>query len=62
MYSWGFSSHGQLGLGDYQRYNLPQLMQAFANVTAVSVACGLRHSLVLTNEGLVYSFGSNEYG
>jgi alpha-tubulin suppressor-like RCC1 family protein len=39
-----------------------ELPQQLANDKLISVACGLSHTLLLTESGRVYSWGSSEYG
>lgn len=72
VYSWGAAACGQLGLeeldflprdGDespYQPY--PSLVTKLKGKKIVSVACGEAHTLVLTNNGVVYSFGASNCG
>ncbi|XP_067646240.1 regulator of chromosome condensation [Eurosta solidaginis] len=59
----GQGDMGQLGLGDddtkFERKK-PTLVDAIGNV--VDVRAGGMHNLVLTNEGVVYSFGCNDEG
>ena len=64
MYSWGKNDHGQLGFGcvKVNRFYEPQLIQTFCGMKIVQVCCGERHSLVLTEEGVVYGWGDNTYG
>eukprot|EP01083_Nonionella_stella_P020535 56945_1 len=62
VYSWGWNSYGQLGLGDCKDRNTPQILDALKQYNAVSVAVGVYHSLILTNEGNVLSCGDCRYG
>ena len=64
LFSWGKNDHGQLGIGcaDNDLLYKPQLIQSFVDVKIVQVCCGERHSLVLTEEGVVYGWGDNCYG
>jgi alpha-tubulin suppressor-like RCC1 family protein len=59
---WGFGSNlfGQLGL-DYHRENvyLPKCIRVDENIILIS--CGGNHSLLYTNKGELYGFGSNEF-
>ena len=48
------------GAGDDQEYQLePKVIEALRGVRVVAIAAGSRHSMVLTDEGEVLSFGSN---
>ncbi|XP_067640218.1 E3 ubiquitin-protein ligase highwire isoform X3 [Eurosta solidaginis] len=40
----------------------PQMLSLPSNSPVVQVSCGLHHTVVLTLEGEVYTFGSNQYG
>lgn len=67
LYCWGYNEHGQLGLGDsrsvrhggqlkVQKASLP------IGVTPSVVACGGRHTVVVTTRGSVWSFGDGSHG
>ena len=64
LFSWGENYCGQLGIGCVYKYRLysPQLITSFSDVNIVQVCCGYKHSLVLTEEGVVYGWGDNRYG
>ncbi|ELR11174.1 regulator of chromosome condensation (RCC1) repeat domain containing protein [Acanthamoeba castellanii str. Neff] len=57
VYSWGSGVHGRLGHGDEQDANAPRLISALASAKATQVACGPEHSLVLTEDNTLYTFG-----
>eukprot|EP01084_Bolivina_argentea_P058608 107020_1 len=64
--SLGSNYYGQLGLGTHDDYSHiePELIPLFIqlNVVIIDIACGTSHSVVLSNDGKVYTFGSNRYG
>ncbi|KYM89078.1 RCC1 and BTB domain-containing protein 1 [Atta colombica] len=66
-YSWGINKCGELGLGNPQILGkLPFIVEpreivAFTGKTIVKVACGIDHTLALTDKGKVYGWGSNTY-
>ncbi|KAI6657411.1 E3 ubiquitin-protein ligase HERC4 isoform X2-like [Oopsacas minuta] len=62
LFSWGRNTFGQLGLGDTTDRRLPTLIESIQNKFVVSVDGGEEHSLVLTQEGSVFSFGCGVYG
>ncbi|EGR28884.1 hypothetical protein IMG5_167380, partial [Ichthyophthirius multifiliis] len=62
VYGWGFNQAGQLGFQDLSRVNLPKKIMFFNQKEVVQIQCGKKHSIALTVEGQVYSWGSNEYG
>ena len=65
VFSWGSNSDGQCGLGrSVVGENLfsPRLVEALAGVHVRSASAGNLHSLVVTEDGNVYSFGGGEDG
>jgi alpha-tubulin suppressor-like RCC1 family protein len=64
LFMWGRYLYGQLGSDARKKdYSLPKLVDALKDQFVVSVACGDNHTLVLTKEGKVYSFGAGrDYG
>ena len=44
------------------RYEDPQFIRAMHGVEVKSISCGAWHSMALTEEGLLYAWGSNRYG
>ncbi|KAJ8961053.1 hypothetical protein NQ314_005983 [Rhamnusium bicolor] len=64
VYTMGLSSSGCLGLGPLlTQSSPPRLVQTLSElkVKALSVSCGRKHTLALTDYG-VYAWGSNAYG
>lgn len=61
IYTWGGGQAGQLGHGDYLRQSLPIKVSNIKGQIK-QVACGKRHTVILTEGGNIYSWGSNEYG
>ena len=64
LFSWGMNDHGQLGIESVNKnaiFHWPQLI-TLINVKIVQVCCGDRHSLLLSEEGVVYGWGYNMYG
>ncbi|XP_037552801.1 uncharacterized protein LOC119429198, partial [Nematolebias whitei] len=53
---------GQLGHGDTKRLEAPKIVEGLADQVIVSAACGRNHTLALTEDGTVYSFGENKLG
>ena len=67
LYASGDSSNGRLGLGDIlegQLVTSPTLVSSVTNhvIKKVAVSCGGKHSLALTSEGNVFSWGDNTDG
>uniref|UniRef100_A0A672NP07 RCC1 and BTB domain containing protein 2 n=1 Tax=Sinocyclocheilus grahami TaxID=75366 RepID=A0A672NP07_SINGR len=61
-YGWGYNCNGQLGLGNNGNQQTPCRIAALQGINIVQVACGYAHTLALTDEGFVYSWGANSYG
>ena len=61
IYSFGSNGEGQLGLGDNNNKNVPTLVSKLYN-KVIQIAAGFRHSLCLTSDGHIYSFGYNRDG
>ena len=58
-FSWGFDVFGQCGHGiSTQKHLLPRRVDALTGVRARSASTGNLHSLVVTEEGALYSVGS----
>ena len=55
--SWGLNDDGQLGNGSTKDADEPQVCQ-LGTATAIQVACGGMHSLVLVKGGSVYGCGT----
>ena len=62
VWSWGDNEFGQLGIGNSDIINssVPRLIEDIHGVVAVAV--GNKHSLALTDEGVVWSWGNNKKG
>ncbi|XP_066574472.1 probable E3 ubiquitin-protein ligase HERC4 [Amia ocellicauda] len=62
VFGWGCNRAGQLGLGDTQDRPLPQFVKCLQLKKTVFISCGEEHTVVLTKDGLVYTFGSGRSG
>ena len=62
VWSWGNGYHGRLGHGDNQAQLLPKKIEAFTGQRVVAVSAGSDHSLALTADGAVWSWGSGAVG
>lgn len=60
--SFGLGTRGQLGHGDILPRIEPCVIHALAGLPMKAIACGNWHSLVLSQDGDVYSWGWNEHG
>lgn len=62
VYSWGLNSQGQIGDNTMDTRSSPVAIEPSFNKPVVAVSAGNSHSLVLTSDGQVYSFGLNDEG
>ena len=64
VYSWGWNKHGQLGHSeDVATVPVPTLVEFESeDVNIVSVGCGSKHSVALSDNGVLYGWGWNGYG
>jgi len=72
LYSWGASACGQLGHSDtehmpkdvegYPYQPVPLLVESLQDVCIVQIACGDAHTVALSREGLLYSWGGGGCG
>lgn len=61
VYTWGSGFHGQLGQEEATVSPHPKLVQEFCSLqlSAKEISCGSHHNAVITREGELYTWGSN---
>ncbi|XP_043498025.1 uncharacterized protein LOC122521394 isoform X1 [Polistes fuscatus] len=62
VFTWGWGVHGQLGHGNTDKRNIPTLVNSLLGIFIKHISAGHAHSLALSDEGIVYSFGCNVFG
>ncbi|CAF1039515.1 unnamed protein product [Rotaria sordida] len=62
VFTCGQNSSGQLGLGDTDSRIWPSNVKSLQQQKATYASCGEKHSVVITLEGGVFSFGSSSHG
>ena len=62
VWSWGDGDWGRLGHGDPAHQWQPKKVEAFAGQRVVAVSAGRDHSLALTADGAVWSWGYGYQG
>nr|XP_037270909.1 uncharacterized protein LOC119163078 [Rhipicephalus microplus] len=62
VFSCGSSRYGQLGLGNVQRTWVPHLVDTLAGREVAKVATGLYHSLAVTKDGSLFTWGWGVHG
>ncbi len=58
--SWGMNNCGQLGHGNTEDIKSPKLIHFPGKV--ISISCGDTHSSILTDKGLLFTFGNGKEG
>ncbi|KAK3089327.1 hypothetical protein FSP39_002760 [Pinctada imbricata] len=64
VFGWGSAKYGQLGIGGSGEENVlsPKEVLSLQSLKIKDISCGERHSLLLTQDGAMYSCGNNDYG
>ncbi|KAG8012939.1 E3 ISG15--protein ligase HERC5 [Nibea albiflora] len=62
VFAWGGNDCGQLGLGDRTDRHTPTSVLCLNMKKSVHIACGEKHTAVLTKDGAVFTFGSGQHG
>jgi alpha-tubulin suppressor-like RCC1 family protein len=62
VYAWGCNAKGQLGLGDLKLRSRPVRVDRLWGIPIVNVAAGGEHSLAVTTNGMLFTWGSNSNG
>ena len=60
VHTFGKNDEGQLGLGNNQTSNIPQIVPNLLNIRYLS--CGAYFTVCLDDSGCLWSFGKNDYG
>jgi alpha-tubulin suppressor-like RCC1 family protein len=62
LWAWGCNEHGQLGLGDLRARFRPEQVKALRVSRCADIAAGNRHTLMLSERGLVFACGAGGSG
>lgn len=64
MFCWGSTSHGELGLGGIEEEQIlvPRELTWPDQEVVKFAACGETHSVMITDQGKIYSCGNNDFG
>ena len=60
LYSFGYNVEGQLGLGNNERYNSPQLIESLKDIDFID--CALNHTFCKTKNNQIFVWGFNVFG
>lgn len=62
VFGWGYNGNGQLGLGNNVNQTSPCRVTNLQGVVIQKVVCGYAHTMALSDEGVLYTWGANSYG
>ena len=62
VYSFGYGSHGQLGLRSTKNFCTPQLVKDLLSKPISLIAAGWNHSLALSEKGDLFACGYGNHG
>lgn len=62
LFTWGGGMYGKLGHGDETGHSTPRRVEGLVGLTVSQIACGSRHTAVLTSTGALYTWGDKENG
>ncbi|XP_032830981.2 putative E3 ubiquitin-protein ligase HERC1 isoform X4 [Petromyzon marinus] len=63
LFTFGNGDYGRLGHGNTSNKKLPEKVTSLDGQQVGQVACGLNHTLVVSNDGMtVWAFGDGDYG
>lgn len=62
VYGWGYNRNYELGVGDNMDRVLPQAIPTLSGKPVTEVYAGGYHSMALTHDGQLYSWGLNTFG
>lgn len=62
IYAWGASQFGQLGLGKVLQCSSPELVTSLAQEMIVDAVAGQYHSVALTADGRIFTWGWGVHG
>lgn len=66
LWGWGDNSNGQLGIGDTQNKSIPTIITGepdeYDDVKLVKLSSSSTHTIVIDEEGTVYTWGLNQVG
>ena len=62
LYTWGASPKGTLGHGEEEEELVPRVVKAILGKDIHMVACGTEHTMVITDSGETFSWGSGRGG
>jgi alpha-tubulin suppressor-like RCC1 family protein len=62
LWTWGGGMYGKLGHGNEAGSSTPKRVEGLMGLQVTQIACGSRHTVVVTSAGALYSWGDKENG
>ncbi|KAI5083717.1 hypothetical protein GOP47_0003460 [Adiantum capillus-veneris] len=62
LYGWGWGRYGNLGLGDRNDRLIPEAAPSIPGEQINLVACGWRHTIAVSDSGVLFTYGWSKYG
>ena len=62
LYTWGGGMYGKLGHGNEAGHSTPKRVDALVGLAVSQIACGSRHTAIITSSGAIYTWGDKENG
>lgn len=62
LFTWGGGMYGKLGHGNEVGHSTPKRVEALAGLAVSQIACGSRHTAIITTNGAIYTWGDKENG
>lgn len=62
VWSYGISKYGQTGHENQEKIEKPKLIDSIKDSFFKVISCGDNHSLLINNDGILFTFGSNNCG
>ena len=62
VFTWGHGRGGRLGHGNEHPQMFPKLVSALVGLRVIKVAAAENHTVCVTDQGLVFSWGSDRFG
>eukprot|EP00960_Hanusia_phi_P005885 170344-Hanusia_phi.AAC.4 len=62
VYTWGCGDYGKLGHGGLWDVAQPRLVQALQRRRSIQIACGANHTLALTDNSMLWTWGDGRFG
>ncbi len=59
IYAWGDGTYGELGSPEIEMSEKPTKIPFFDKIPVKTMSCGMRHSVVIDENGKIYTFGDN---